>query len=48
MPYRVPGQPLYFIDSTRRKARSVRSQIECRRAIAQWGRPPLFAPTLLD
>lgn len=46
MPYRVPGQPLYFIDSTRRSARLVRSQLKCRQVIAQWERPPLFAPTL--
>lgn len=46
MPYRTPGQPLYFIDSTRRTARLVSSQVECRQAIASLGRPPLFAPTL--
>lgn len=48
MPYRIPGRPLYFIDSTRRKARLVRSQVACRQTIAEWKRPPLFAPTLLD
>lgn len=46
MPYRVPGQPLYFIDSTSRSALRVTNQIECRQAIARWGRPPLFAPAL--
>ena len=46
MPYRIPEQPLYFINSTRGSASLVRSQIDCRHAIARFGRPPLFAPTL--
>jgi hypothetical protein len=46
IPYRMSGKPLYFISSTRRSARPVRSQIQCRRAIAAWGRPPFFALTV--
>ncbi len=47
-PYRVPEWPLYLIDATRRAARPVDSQASCQRAIAAWGRPPLFAPTVRD
>lgn len=45
-PYLVPGQPLYFLNSTRRAAIRVRSQVACEDAITRWGRPPFFATTL--
>jgi hypothetical protein len=46
MPYRVPGQPLYFIDAQRRAAIPVSSQTGCQRVIAQWGRPPFWGHTV--
>lgn len=46
MPYRVPGQPLYFIDAQRRAAIAVDSQMGCKSAIAQWGRPPFWGRTV--
>ncbi len=42
MPYRVPGEPLYFIDAQRRAAIAVDSQTGCERVIARWGRPPFW------
>jgi len=46
MPYRVPGQPLYFIDAQRRAAIAVDSQTGCKRVIALWGRPPFWGRTV--
>ncbi len=46
MPYRVPGQPLYFIDAQRRAAIAVDSQAGCKRVIARWGRPPFWGRTV--
>jgi hypothetical protein len=46
MPYRVPGEPLYFIDAQRRAAIAVNSQTGCKRVIAQWGRPPFWGRTV--
>jgi hypothetical protein len=46
MPYRVPGQPLYFINAQRRAAIAVNSQTGCKGAIARWGRPPFWGRTV--
>lgn len=46
MPYRVPGQPLYFIDAQRRAAAVVDSQKTCQQVIARWGRPPFWGRTV--
>jgi hypothetical protein len=46
MPYRVPGEPLYFINAQRRAAIAVDSQMSCKRAIARWGRPPFWGRTV--
>jgi hypothetical protein len=46
MPYRVPGQPLYFINAQRRAAIAVDSQTGCKRVIALWGRPPFWGRTV--
>jgi hypothetical protein len=46
MPYRAPGQPLYFISAQRRAAIAVNSQTGCKRVIAQWGRPPFWGRTV--
>jgi hypothetical protein len=46
MPYRLPGQPLYFINAQRRAAISVDSQAGCEHAIALWGRPPFWGRTV--
>ncbi len=46
MPYRVPGQPLYFINAQRRAAIAVDSQTGCERVIARWGRPPFWGRTV--
>jgi hypothetical protein len=43
-PYRVPGEPLYFLDASRRAAAPVGSQGACKRTIARWGRPAFIAP----
>jgi hypothetical protein len=42
MPYRVPAEPLYFINAQRRAAIAVDSQTGCERVIARWGRPPFW------
>jgi hypothetical protein len=42
-PYKVPGQPLYFIDAPTRKAIRVDSQAACERGIEAFGTPPIFA-----
>jgi hypothetical protein len=46
VPYRVPGEPLYFISAQRRAAIAVDSQTGCNRVIARWGRPPFFGRTV--
>jgi hypothetical protein len=46
MPYRAPGQPLYFIDAQRRAAIAVDSQTGCKSVIARWGRPPFWGRTV--
>jgi hypothetical protein len=46
IPYSTPGAPTYFVSPVRRVARIVNNERDCSRTIAQWGRAPLFAPTV--
>ncbi len=41
--YKVPGEPLYFIDAPSRTAVRIESAAECRAAVEKFGVPPFFA-----
>jgi hypothetical protein len=45
MPYRVPGQPLYFIEPSA-APRPRWTPKTCQQVIARWGRPPFWGRTM--